>query len=51
MTKHATKIKKMIIRECCKQLQDNTFEKLDEMNKIPEKYNPSTLTQEEIDND
>lgn len=30
------------------QLEDNTFENLDKMDKILEKYNPSKPTQEEI---
>lgn len=46
---HVTKIKK-IIRGCWlrMQLEDNTFENLDEMDKVLEKYNPSKPTQEEI---
>lgn len=34
----------MIIRECCVQFSDNMFENLDDMDKIPGKYNPSKLT-------
>lgn len=47
MPTHVTKTKK-IIRGCCERPEDNTFENLDEMDKILEKYSPSKPTQEEI---